>query len=178
MHRCVERGGVFRDINQGISRGCPISPLLGAFFLTEIDRSFDQRDLFYIRYMDDLLILTKKRWALRRAVKQLNILFNNQNLEQHPDKTFIGRIEKGFDFLGYHFSRKPLRIAEITVKKHVERLYRLYEQQKNKIASSDEMALVLGDYVKRWLCWCVSGLCERAAKPLSIMGALSIFGVA
>ena len=21
----------------------------------------------------------------------------------HPDKTFIGRIDKGFDFLGYHF---------------------------------------------------------------------------
>ena len=25
------------------------------------------------------------------------------NLEKHPDKTFIGRVEKGFDFLGYHF---------------------------------------------------------------------------
>jgi hypothetical protein len=22
-------------------------------------------------------------------------------VEQHPDKTFIGRIERGFDFLGY-----------------------------------------------------------------------------
>jgi len=22
-------------------------------------------------------------------------------LEKHPDKTFIGRIERGFDFLGY-----------------------------------------------------------------------------
>ncbi len=24
-------------------------------------------------------------------------------LEMHPDKTFIGRNETGFDFLGYHF---------------------------------------------------------------------------
>lgn len=24
------------------------------------------------------------------------------NLEKHPDKMFIGRIERGFDFLGYH----------------------------------------------------------------------------
>ena len=24
-------------------------------------------------------------------------------VEKHPDKTFIGRIEKGFDFPGYHF---------------------------------------------------------------------------
>ncbi|MFT6991854.1 MAG: hypothetical protein ACJASL_003850, partial [Paraglaciecola sp.] len=24
-------------------------------------------------------------------------------VEQAPDKTFIGKISKGFDFLGYHF---------------------------------------------------------------------------
>ncbi|MFT5658175.1 MAG: RNA-directed DNA polymerase [Gammaproteobacteria bacterium] len=30
MHRCVEFGGDYRDINQGISRGCPLSPILGA----------------------------------------------------------------------------------------------------------------------------------------------------
>ncbi len=32
-------------------------------------------------------------------------------LEKHPDKTFIGRIEKGFDFLGYHFSPEGLSMA-------------------------------------------------------------------
>ena len=32
------------------------------------------------------------------------------NLEKHPDKTFIGRIERGFDFLGYHFSRAGLTV--------------------------------------------------------------------
>ncbi len=31
--------------------------------------------------------------------------------EKHPDKTFIGRSEKGFDFLGYHFSRDGLSMA-------------------------------------------------------------------
>ena len=38
-------------------------------------------------------------------------LFGNQTLnelkvEKHPDKTFIGRIAKGFDFLGYSFEPK------------------------------------------------------------------------
>ena len=80
----------------------------------------------------------------------INECFNQLKVEQHPDKTFIGRIEKGFDFLGYHFSREPLCVANITVKKHVERFIRLYEQQKTKKATSEEMALVLGLYVKRW----------------------------
>lgn len=108
--------------------------------------------------MDDILILSKTRWQNRRAIKQLNQCFNRLKVKQHPDKIYIGKIEKGFDFLGYHFSRKPLQLAPITVKKHVERYRRLYEQQRNKKAISEEVALVLGDYVKRWQCWCTAGL--------------------
>ena len=65
-----------------------------------------QDGLFYIRYMDDILFLTQSRWRCRRAVKQLNEAFNELKLEKHPEKTFIGRIEKGSDFLGYHFKSR------------------------------------------------------------------------
>ena len=50
-------------------------------------------------------------------------------LEKHPDKTFIGRIEKGFDFLGYHFSPEGLSMAEKTIEKFLARADRLYEQE-------------------------------------------------
>ena len=104
--------------------------------------------------MDDIVILTKTRWQNRKVVRLLNNCFNRLKVNQHPDKTFIGKIERGFDFLGYHFSRKPLRLASITIRKHVEHIYRLYEQQK---ANPDRAAL-LGQYVKRWQCWCTAGL--------------------
>jgi len=69
-----------------------------------------------------------------------------------------GKIERGFDFLGFHFSKKPLCLASITIRKHAERYHQLYEQQKTKKATSIEMALVLGNYLKRWQCWCQAGL--------------------
>jgi hypothetical protein len=50
-------------------------------------------------------------------------------LEKHPEKTFIGRIERGFDFLGYHFSPKGLTAARKTLKRFVSRATRLYEQK-------------------------------------------------
>lgn len=56
--------------------------------------------------------------------------------------------------VSHHFSREPLRVAHVTVKKHVDRIIRLYEQQKTKKATSEEMAVVLGLYVKRWRRWC------------------------
>ena len=56
---------------RGLPRGCPLSPALGGFFLYELDQQFVSSDVFYLRYMDDLLVLTKTRWKLRRAVRQL-----------------------------------------------------------------------------------------------------------
>jgi RNA-directed DNA polymerase len=167
IRRTVEYGGLYNEIIQGISSGCTLSSILGALYLKTLDEQFDKEGLFYLRYMDDIVILMKTRWQNRRAITLMNQCFNQLKVKQHPDKTFIGKIEKGFDFLGYHFSREPLQVAHITVKKHVERLYRLYEQQKKKKATSVEMAFVLGNYVKRWQCWCNAGLGFVIANPLN-----------
>ncbi len=37
LRRSSERGGEFWDYEKGISLGCPLSPLMGAFFLHELD---------------------------------------------------------------------------------------------------------------------------------------------
>jgi hypothetical protein len=158
IRRCVGFGGEYRDIEGGISRGCPLSPILGALYLQALDEQFAEQDVFYIRYMDDILILTRTRWHNRRAVRQLNQYLGSLKLEKHPDKTFIGRIEKGFDFLGYHFSREPLRVAGKTREKHVLHIIRLYEQLRKKKATPEEVASTLGLYVKRWHCWTQAGL--------------------
>lgn len=72
--------------------------------------------------MDDLVILTKNRWVLRRAVRKVNGILSELKLEKAEDKTFIGKIERGFDFLGYHFSLYGLSLAEKTVHNFAERL--------------------------------------------------------
>jgi len=51
-------------------------------------------------------------------------------LEKHPDKTFIGRIERGFDFLGYRFRLAGLTLAKQTIANLIEKASRLYEQKK------------------------------------------------
>ena len=159
VHRCVEWGGLFRDIDKGIPRGCPLSPMLGAFYLNELDQQFEQDveqgKVFYIRYMDDILIMTKKRWVLRKAIKRLNGIFNQLQLEKHPDKTFIGKIAKGFDFLGYHFDRERLSLAAKTVSNAIVKVYRLYEQNKTE---PDKGSAVIDKYCRRWLTWTVAGL--------------------
>jgi len=71
-------------------------------------------------------VLTKvKVWSVDvNHYKTLNIL----KVEKHPDKTFIGRIAKGFDFLGYSFEPKGLSIAPKTLANFLDRMTQLYEQ--------------------------------------------------
>ncbi len=61
--------------------------------------------------MDDWVILAPCRWKIGAAPRIVNQTLDELKLDKHPDKTFIGKIEKGFDFLGYTFGTKGLRIA-------------------------------------------------------------------
>jgi hypothetical protein len=71
-------------------------------------------------------------------------------VEQHPDKTFIGRISRGFDFLGYVFSPTGLEVAPRAVEHCVERVSQLYERGADLVR--------IGAYVRCWKRWARSGL--------------------
>ncbi|EBG7569140.1 hypothetical protein FI950_25355 [Salmonella enterica] len=128
LHYSVEDGGEFHTPLRGIPRGSALSPLLAAFHLTETDNVFSRnRHVTYARYMDDFLILSPTRWHLRRAVRMLNRHFAQAGFEQHPDKTFIGRVEKGFDWMGFWFTEKGCDgVAPRALQHFKDRLRRLY----------------------------------------------------
>src|SRR5208283_4388576 len=138
-------GGEYEAVTRGISLGCPLSPLMGALYLKPLDDLMEQLDLPYVRYMDDWVILAKTRGALRRVVQQVNTILDHLKLEKHPDKTFIGRIDRGFVFLGYRFVAEGLRLAAQTKQRFAERATRLYER--------GAAASRIGEYVRHWLTW-------------------------
>ena len=94
-----------------------------------VDDALHNSGLFYVRFMDDIIVLAPTRWKLPRVVKTLSRELDALQLEKHPDKTFIGGIEKGFDFLGYRFTPRSLTVARKTIENFLERALRLYEQE-------------------------------------------------
>jgi hypothetical protein len=72
---------------------------------------------------------------------------------------FIGRIEQGFDFLGYHFSPTGLRVAKQTISNFFEKASRLCEQERSAVLA----AAALEMYVRRWVRWARNGLTLSAA---------------
>jgi len=158
LRRTSERGGAFWDYDKGISLGCPLSPLIGAFFLNALDAAAAKLRLFYIRFMDDILILAPTRWQLRGAVKIVNQMLRALGLEKHPDKTFIGSIERGFDFLGYNFSPAGLGVAKKTIANFIEKASRLYEQERRAATAAAPLEM----YVRRWLRWAGRAIFARS----------------
>jgi RNA-directed DNA polymerase len=142
LKRSIESGGLFREIKQGISSGCPLSPIISSFYLYELDKTMEGKPVYYRRYMDDIIVLSPSKWKLRKAIRTVNQHFEKLKLKQHPDKTTIGRIKKGFNFLGYQFGDKQLSVSKRTMKNHIRRLTQLYEQKKHLT----DCKMLLDDY--------------------------------
>ena len=156
VQRTIYDGGLYEDVEQGISLGCPLSPLMGAVYLKRLDERMEATGLAYARFMDDWVIRAPTRWKLRAAIRLVNETLTELRLQQHPDKTFIGRVSRGFDLLGYRFTPAGLKVAPRAVGRCVERVSRLYEQD------VDLVRIVA--YVRSWQRWARSGLGENGAK--------------
>lgn len=152
--RLVYDDAWYYDIERGISLGCPLSPLMGALYLNKFDKKMAASGLFYARFMDDWVILAPTRWKLRDAIRQVNQILDELKVEKHPDKTFIGRTGRGFDFLGYRFSPEGLEIARGTWMKHQERIAQLYEQGAGQAC--------IGQYVLNWQRWAAAAVALSA----------------
>lgn len=150
LKRVVSEGGDYRDIERGIALGCPLSPLMGALYLKPLDERMERTGCFYVRYMDDWVVLAPTRWKLRAAIRAVNQVMVVLRVRQHPDKTSSGRIQRGFDFLGYHFSATGMAVARQTYERCAARMTRLYEQ--------GAAISRIGAYVRRWERWVKAGL--------------------
>ncbi len=100
----------------------------------------------------------------------MNKILYGLKLEKADDKTFIGKIERGFDFLGYHLSPDSLGLAGKTVRSFAERLsLRCYASGRKRGSTcgngadgletiSDHGYSSVSDYIRRWLTWVNGGL--------------------
>ena len=169
LYYSVEDGGEIHTPITGISRGCALSPMIGASLLHHVDSYFASREeIFYVRYMDDFLLFTRTRWSLRRMVKQLATFFDLGGFSTHPDKTQVGKIEHGFDWLGLWFGTEGPTIAPRALENHRARRVRLYEQARRKRLSATETDVLVQAYEARWNTWAegmlAAALPSRAAS--------------
>ncbi len=98
--------------------GMPLGNLTSQFFanvyLNELDQ-FIKHNLkakYYIRYVDDFIIIHRSREVLEFYKKQINeFIIKNLKIELHPDKSKIIHLSQGIPFVGFRvfYYHKVLR---------------------------------------------------------------------
>jgi hypothetical protein len=84
--------------------------------------------------------------------------------QERPHAPQQSRGERGFDFLGYHFSPEGLSVATKTIENFIEKASRLYEQKCGAVSTAAPLEM----YVRRWLRWSRAGL--KAQSIVSPIG--------
>jgi len=117
----------------GIVAGGALSTLLGAVYLATLDEAmnklYKKGSVFYLHYVDDIVILAKTRWELKKSIKTMYNVLDALELKVHRhEKRFIGRTSAGFSFLGYFFkSGKKLRPSKESLQRFARRAGLLME---------------------------------------------------
>lgn len=87
----------------GIKIGNRLSQLTANIYLNELDR-FIKHTLkikYYVRYMDDFIILDMNKNKLEKILSKIKIFLEQELKLQFNNKTKIGKISQGIEFVGY-----------------------------------------------------------------------------
>jgi retron-type reverse transcriptase len=115
---------VVRSNQKGIPIGNLTSQLFANVYLNELDQYVKRilKEKYYIRYMDDFLILgtdKKKLGETREKIREF--LRTELKLVLHPKKSEISPINKGVDFLGYVIKDGKRYLRKSTVKRFIKK---------------------------------------------------------
>ncbi len=122
-------------------RGMPLGNLTSQFFanvyLNELDQ-FVKHELkarYYIRYVDDFIILHNNRCVLQQYKKRINRFLITLKLKMHQDKSKIMLLRNGITFLGY----RVFHCHKLLKKRNLIKFKRNFEE-KLKLCKSGELA--------------------------------------
>ncbi|CAI1577472.1 reverse transcriptase domain-containing protein [Serratia quinivorans] len=117
--------------SRGVPQGLAISNILAEISLSIFDKEINEiPDIWFMRYVDDILILTTNSQAETMAshvIKRLQLLnLNPHPLNEENSKSKVGNLNVPFDFLGYHISQGELLIKHESILRFESSLAKIF----------------------------------------------------
>ena len=151
VHEYFEGDDLLTVLNR--RRGIPIGNLTSQFFANIYLNGFDHfvkevlRCRYYIRYMDDFVVLEKDKARLHEVKHEMEDYLAQLRLKLHTDKCQVFPIKDGTDFLGYQIFPTHRRLRPSSVRRARRRLRVLREDyDSGKISWAD-----VNHSVQSWL---------------------------
>ncbi|WP_456391133.1 CRISPR-associated endonuclease Cas1 [Hydrogenimonas sp.] len=120
------RGFDYLDHAEGVHQGDALSPLLSNIYLDAMDRWLEERNIVFVRFADDFVLLFKKRKSLESVVANLRTFLDTMGLRLEEKKSYAANAhEGGFTFLGCRFQNDHILIDNDRLQKKVSKLYEM-----------------------------------------------------
>lgn len=149
-------------------KGMPLGNLTSQFFaniyLNELDYfvKHELRSKFYVRYVDDFVILHNRKYILEKWKNEIGEFLNMLKLELHPEKTKIYPLHSGTNLLGFRVFynyKLPYKRNVRKFKKKMSRLLISYRSE--EAAKNDVIKLMSG-----WFAYAIWGNTYKMRKKI------------
>jgi hypothetical protein len=100
--------GEIRPTIKGTPQGGVISPLLANTTLDHLDWFLEDKQLHFVRYADDFVVMCKTKSEAEKALEIIRNFLNEMELEVSPEKTKICHFSEGFNFLGFKIKSRSV----------------------------------------------------------------------
>ncbi len=128
---------------KGVPQGLSISNILAQIYLGEFDNVIGDKQHYYLRYVDDIIILNDDPSMFCYNI--IKTLLEDIDLVLNEDKTEKGFITKGFTFLSYKITANNISIAEANVELFVRRIAGKFTWFKNGVHNKSKRPSWLSD---------------------------------
>jgi retron-type reverse transcriptase len=146
----------------GLPIGSLFSQLSANVYLNVLDQfaKHDLRERYYLRYMDNFIIVHHDKKHLQRVKDEIQGLLNNRlRLEFNPKGTRIDKVAGGIEFVGYRVYVDRVKIKKASIKRMKKRLRAMRVMYREGRASIWNIS----QRIRSWLGHC----CHADAKGIA-----------
>ena len=150
----VMENGVVCKTEEGSPQGGPLSPLLANIYLNEFDQEMERRGVRFVRYADDIVVLTKSKRAAQHMLEssqkylegKLKLAMNAQK-----SKTVSVLSQRNFKFLGFCLGKngtsifiRAHRSSLVKAKRKLKELTRRNQGRKVRVVMRNVKTFIRG----------------------------------
>ena len=141
--RCICNGELIEE-KRGAMAGVPLASFFANVYLLDLDECFEEKDIPYFRYSDDMIIFFQNEEQLKENESFLQDFFVRKKLTLNEEKYRLSQPGEAWDFLGFTYFNGEIDLSDITVEKMKGKIRRkamkLYRERKRKQLSYEKTA--------------------------------------
>lgn len=128
-HRRLVKGILHTPL-VGVPTGSSLSPFCANLYLHELDQVMFREGYAYLRYCDDLLLLSPDLKVVEKGKKIIEDILGAHALKLSPEKTTVYRPHEPFDYLGYRFDTCEVHVGDKALKTFHDWIYDILPRRK------------------------------------------------